>query len=173
MKWRWLVGYLFDTHLRTTKTDPSSQLSEWSRHFKSPLRNDAFESLPEKGLGRGKSFPSGHESLVTRSRRTIKATKALRTFSIMHTKFIADPISTWSSPLPKMKASGTTTWRFTKCDTTPVDVETCERKNNKSFYLLLELFLFCEQKEAFKSFIQTERSFQKLSSNEKSFNSFF
>lgn len=54
--------------------------------------------------------------------------KGLRTFSIMHTKLIADPISTWSSPEPKMKASGTTTWRFTKCDITPVDVDTWKMK---------------------------------------------
>lgn len=53
-----------------------------------------------------------------------KRKKGLRTFSIMHTKLIADPISTWSSPEPRMKASGTTTWRFTKCDMTPVDVDT-------------------------------------------------
>lgn len=46
------------------------------------------------------------------------------TFSIMQTKLIVDPISTCNSPEPRMNASGTTTWRFTKCDITPVDVET-------------------------------------------------
>lgn len=42
----------------------------------------------------------------------------------MQTKLIVDPISTCSSPEPKMNASGTTTCRFTKCEITPVDVET-------------------------------------------------
>lgn len=46
------------------------------------------------------------------------------TFSIMQTKLIVDPISTCNSPEPRMNASGTTTCRFTKCDITPVDVET-------------------------------------------------
>lgn len=46
------------------------------------------------------------------------------TFSIMQTKFIVDPISTCNSPDPSMNASGTTTWRFTKCDITPVGVDT-------------------------------------------------
>lgn len=42
----------------------------------------------------------------------------------MQTKLIVDPISTCSSPEPNMNASGTTTCRFTKCEITPVDVET-------------------------------------------------
>lgn len=37
---------------------------------------------------------------------------------------MAEPISTCNSPDPKIKASGTTTWRFTKCAIVPVDVET-------------------------------------------------
>lgn len=53
---------------------------------------------------------------------------SIQTFSIMHTRFIADPISTWSSPLPSINASGTTTWTFTKCEMTPVDVDTWKEK---------------------------------------------
>lgn len=48
-----------------------------------------------------------------------------QTFSIMHTKLIVDPMSTCNSPEPSIKASGTTTCKFTKWDITPVDVETC------------------------------------------------
>lgn len=44
----------------------------------------------------------------------------------MQTKLIVDPMSTWSSPEPKMNASGTTTCKFTKCEITPVAVETCK-----------------------------------------------
>lgn len=53
------------------------------------------------------------------------------TFSIMQTKLIVDPMSTCSSPEPRIKASGTTTWRLTKCDITPVDVETCKQKKER------------------------------------------
>lgn len=42
----------------------------------------------------------------------------------MQTKLIVDPISTCNSPEPRINASGTTTCRLTKCDITPVDVET-------------------------------------------------
>lgn len=79
-----------------------------------------------------------------------KAWKTEPTFSIMHTKLIADPISTWSSPDPRMKASGTTTWRFTKCEITPVDVDTYWMWK----YLLFQWMLvkwFIEWKESDKS----------------------
>lgn len=51
-------------------------------------------------------------------------TTALFTFSMMQTKLMVEPMSTCSSPEPRMKASGTTTCRLTKCDMTPVDVDT-------------------------------------------------
>lgn len=46
----------------------------------------------------------------------------------MQTRLIVDPISTCNSPEPNMKASGTTTCRFTKCDIIPVAVETCKNQ---------------------------------------------
>ena len=56
--------------------------------------------------------------------RQVNNNERTLTFSIIHTRFIAEPISTWSSPLPRMNASGTTTCAFTKWDITPVDVDT-------------------------------------------------
>lgn len=53
------------------------------------------------------------------------------TFSIIQTKLIVDPISTCNSPEPRMNASGTTTCRLTKCDITPVDVETYTKNREK------------------------------------------
>lgn len=54
---------------------------------------------------------------------------------MMQTKLIADPMSTCNSPEPSMKASGTTTCRFTKCDITPVGVEICKEKKEKLLFV--------------------------------------
>lgn len=103
-------------------------------------------SMAKAGICRVRSLSTlsmEHEADCSRNEdgRLKIAQKGSPTFSIMHTKLIADPISTWSSPEPKMKASGTTTWRFTKCDITPVDVDTWKVENGimKVCSLLLEL----------------------------------
>lgn len=57
-----------------------------------------------------------------------KRKKPILTFSIMHTRFIMDPTSTWCSPLPNINASGITMFRLTKCDNIPVLLETCNGK---------------------------------------------
>ena len=47
------------------------------------------------------------------------------TFSMMQTRLIPLPTSTWCSPLPRMNASGTTICRSTKWDIIPVPVDIC------------------------------------------------
>jgi hypothetical protein len=85
-------------------------------------------ALPVHVLWRLRTLKNRWSFVVCQSSK--RDTKAL-TFSIIHTKLMADPMSTCSSPEPRMKASGTTTCRFTKCEITPVDVETCVSRNEK------------------------------------------
>lgn len=60
------------------------------------------------------------------------------TFSMIQTKLMAEPMSTCSSPEPKINASGTTTCRFTKCDMMPVAVDICkEREKNWHIFAYL------------------------------------
>jgi len=42
---------------------------------------------------------------------------------MMQNRLMEDPIWTWYSELPRMKASGTMTCRWTNCDTMPDAVE--------------------------------------------------
>lgn len=54
-----------------------------------------------------------------------------------------EPISTCNSLDPKMNASGTTTCRLTKCDITPVAVETCPPKTNTYMKYFLVIYIQC------------------------------
>lgn len=134
INWRWLAGNLFDNTAqqilhqadRNKNFISSDPCGEASRHSEEAWRQLLFSVSLQSAFSVGGHWRPGW----TRRRNDRDNKRGKPTFSIMHTKFIADPISTWSSPEPKMNASGTTTWRFTKCDITPVDVDTWKYKRH-------------------------------------------